>query len=147
MGFINLKKYAEIIKDLPIICVDVIVCNPIGKYLLLKRTNEPMKGRWWVVGGRVHKGETLKEAAIRKIKQEIGIEAKNLQPIGYFEILNATNPFGLSFKYHAMSVVFKISIDGRQEQEIKLDNQSAEYKFFDELPADFCIKTFEPIDK
>lgn len=141
MNHIHLDKYSEIIKDLPILCVDVIVCNSKGKYLLIKRTNEPMKDKWWVIGGRVHKGETLKEAAIRKVKQEVGIEARNAQPIGYFELVMGTNPFGLPFKYHAISVVFKIHIN--ESQKIKLDNQSEAFKFAKELPADFSIQPFE----
>jgi len=143
MNQIPFEKYAEILKVLPILCVDVVACNAGGEYLLLKRTNEPMRDEWWVIGGRVHKGETLAEAAIRKVRQEIGVQVKNIQPIGYFQLVKGTNPFGLPFEYHAISVVFKIIIDDRQK--IKLDNQSAAYKFAKELPADFSIRPFESV--
>ena len=70
MSLIPLNKYSKILEDLPIYCVDIIIKNDKEEYLLIKRNNEPKKGEWWVVGGRVLKGETAKEAAIRKVKQE-----------------------------------------------------------------------------
>jgi len=54
---------------MPILCVDVILRNRKGEYLLLKRLNEPKKGRWWPVGGRVSGGE-LTAAARRKVREE-----------------------------------------------------------------------------
>lgn len=141
MNLIPLDKYAEIIKVLPILCVDVIVQNTLGEYLLIKRANEPKKDQWWVIGGRVHKGETLEEAAIRKVREETGLEAKNMRPIGYFELVNGMNPFGLLFKYHAISVVFMTVIDDHQP--INLDKQSVGFKFAKELPVDFHIRPFE----
>ena len=60
--------YKEILKVIPIVCVDIVICNSKGLYLLVKRKNEPLKGWWWVVGGRVLHGETAKEAAARKIR-------------------------------------------------------------------------------
>jgi colanic acid biosynthesis protein WcaH len=93
-----------------------------------------------VIGGRLHKGETLEEAAIRKVREETGLQVKEMRPIGYFELVNGKNPFGLPSQYHAVSVVFATVIDDRQP--INLDNQSKEFKFAKELPADFYIKSF-----
>lgn len=143
MSMIPLNQYIEILRILPIFCVDVVVRNSRGKYLLLKRTNEPKKGQWWVIGGRVNKGETMEDAAIRKVKEEIGSRVKNLCPIGYFELVNGKNPFGVSFKYHSLSVVFSTVIDDKTA--IKLDHQSEKFKFAKKLPDDFNIKTFEAI--
>ena len=56
------EQYKEIIKVLPILCVDIVIKNNRGEYLLVKRAHEPLKGRWWVVGGRVHKGESIEQA-------------------------------------------------------------------------------------
>jgi len=58
MNFIKTETYNQIIEVLPILCVDVIIQNKDGEYLLIKRANEPKVGCWWVIGGRVHKGET-----------------------------------------------------------------------------------------
>lgn len=141
MNYIPLDEYVEILKVLPILCVDVIVCNRRSEYLLLKRANEPMKNRWWVLGGRVHKGETLEKAAIRKVKQEIGIRTRKMKPIGYYQLIKGANPFGFPFEYHSISVVFMTVIDGHKK--IKLDKQNTAYKLSKKLPADFCFRPFE----
>ena len=140
MSLIPLDKYVDIVKDLPILCADIVLQNTRGEYLLIKRNNEPLKDEWWVIGGRVLKGETMEEAAIRKVKQETGLQIKNMRPIGSFELVNGTNPFGLPFKYHSVSIVFSAVIDSQQS--IKLDDQSVEFKFAKELPADFIVQPF-----
>jgi len=140
MSLIPLDKYTDILKVLPILCADVVVQNASGEYLLIKRNNEPKKGEWWVIGGRVLKGETLEEAARRKVKQETCLEIKNMRPIGCFELVNGTNPFELPFDYHSVSVVFSTIIDDRRL--VKIDNQSVEFKFTKELPVDFIVNPF-----
>lgn len=141
MSQIPFDKYAKILKVLPILCVDIIIRNSRGEYLLVKRVNEPKKDKWWVIGGRVLKGESLEDAVVRKVREETSLWVKNIRPIGYFELVNGVNPFGLSFGYHTVSVVFAVTIDDYQI--VKLDNQSTGFKFAKELPVDFHIKLFE----
>ena len=62
--------YNKIIDVIPIICVDGFIIKD-SKILLLKRTNYPALGEWWVPGGRVLKNESLDSAIIRKIKDEL----------------------------------------------------------------------------
>jgi colanic acid biosynthesis protein WcaH len=140
MTFIPERQYAGILKALPVLCVDVILKNPDGECLLLKRKNEPKKGRWWPVGGRVLKGETLEEAAIRKAKEETGLSARAPQPVGYFELFSGRGPHGTPSGYHTVSIVFESPVDGREM--IILDDQSAGWKFARDLPADFRVISF-----
>lgn len=135
------NKYKNILDVLPILCVDIIARNSRGEYLLIKRVNEPKKGRWWVIGGRVLKGETLEKSVERKVREEVGLQVKSVRPVGYFELVNGMNPFGTHFNYHSVSIVFTAVIDGRQP--VNLDNQSAEFKFAKKLPVDFHIKSLE----
>lgn len=143
MNLIPRDQYIDILKNLPILCADIVLKNDAGEYLLIKRNNEPLRGQWWVIGGRVLKGETMEAAAIRKVKQETNLEIKNLIPIGYFELIKGTNPFGLTFDYHTVSVVFSAVISGQQK--IMLDEQSLEYKFSKELPAGLDLKPFREL--
>ena len=143
MSLIPLDKYTKILEDLPIYCVDIIIKNDQEEYLLIKRNNEPKKGEWWVVGGRALKGETAKEAAIRKVKQETDLQVRTIEPVGYFELVNGENPFGLPFNYHTISVVFIAVADDYQK--ITLDDQSTDFKFAKELPKDFNIQTFNGV--
>ncbi len=140
MSLIPLDKYTGILEVLPVLCVDIVAQNAGGEYLLIKRANEPKKGVWWVIGGRVLKGETLEQSAARKVKEETGLQVKTMRPIGYFELVRGKNPFGLPFEYHTISIVFAADIDGNQP--INLDNQSQGYKFSKDLPVDFNIVPF-----
>ncbi len=138
MSLIPLDRYKDILKTLPIFCADIILQNSNGEYLLIKRNNEPKKDQWWVIGGRVLRGESMEEAAKRKVSQETGLEISGLTPVGYFELIDGINPFDFKPDYHTISVVFTATIDGNKP--IKLDNQSKEYKFSKDLPKDFVIK-------
>ena len=133
------KRYAQIIEILPILCVDVIIRNHHDEFLLIKRANEPLKGQWWVIGGRVFKGETLEQAAIRKVKEETALKVEVVQFIGYYEDVCESNPFGLEIPMDSVSVVFSTVIDGKQR--IRLDCQSTEWKYSKELPEQFRVKS------
>ncbi len=140
MSFIQTETYKQIIEVLPILCVDVVIKSGQGKYLLVKRENEPKRGHWWVIGGRVLKGETCEEAAFRKIREEVSLNAKAVYPIGFFELVTGVHPFGLELQYHAVSIVYETLID--DSQEVKLDSQSVAWIYASELPEDFNIKYF-----
>lgn len=133
-------QYTQIIEVLPILCVDVVITNPCGEYLLIKRANQPRKGQWWVIGGRLLKGETLEQAVVRKVWEETSLKVESVQPIGYYEAVSQENPFGLATPLHAVSVVFSALVDDGQQ--IRLDDQSSDWKYTRELPADFRVKSF-----
>jgi len=137
---ISTERYQQIIEVLPILCVDVVITNMRGEYLLVKRANEPRKGEWWVIGGRLLKGETLEGAAVRKVREETSLKVETVHPIGYYEAVSQENPFGLAPRLHAVSVVFSTAVDDGQP--IRLDDQSLDWKYSKELPADFHIKSF-----
>ena len=134
------EQYQQIIEVLPILCVDVIIMNTRGEYLLIKRAKEPRKGEWWVIGGRAHKGETLEQAVVRKVLEETSLRVEDMRPIGYYEALSQENPFGLATRLHAVSVVFLTVVDDGQP--IRLDDQSLDWKYSKELPADFRFEPF-----
>ena len=125
-------------EHLPILCVDVVVQNPKNEYLLIRRANEPLKDQWWVIGGRVLKGDTLEQAAIRKVREEVGLTISAAVPIGYYEDVSEKNPFGLMSPQHSVSVVFSAKVEGQEQ--VKLDNQSSDWKYADQLPDGFLIR-------
>ncbi len=134
------EHYKQILEVMPLLCVDVIIKNSRGEYLLVRRANEPLQGQWWVIGGRVLKNETLEQAVIRKVKQEVGLTIRELTPVGYYEDRFEKNSIPLDSPLHTVSVVFSTSIDGQQP--IKLDGQSLEWQFLKELPKAFHVKPF-----
>src|SRR5579864_1541022 len=66
--------FAEFIRNMPLCTVDVMLFNPeVTKVLLFRRNNEPLKGKWFSLGGRLIKGETLKDCALRQARAETGL--------------------------------------------------------------------------
>jgi ADP-ribose pyrophosphatase YjhB (NUDIX family) len=70
-------------------CLDCLVIrkntiNGKTECLLVERGSEPVKGAWWLPGGRIHKGETFFDAAFRKVKEETGLHGKPLQVLGVY---------------------------------------------------------------
>ena len=53
-----------------------------GKILLIRRANEPYKGEVTVPGGRKRRGESLKEACVREMREETGYVLKNMDFAG-----------------------------------------------------------------
>lgn len=45
-----------------------------GSILLVKRDHEPAKGQWSLPGGRLEAGETLREALVREVREETGVD-------------------------------------------------------------------------
>lgn len=128
------EEYQRILERVPVLCVDAIIVNEQGRFLLVKRRNAPRQGEWWVPGGRVLKGETLEAAFRRKMREELGLEVKILMPVGYFEVKHEDDPRGGPDGVHQVSVVFAAVTASRQ---VTLDDQSSEWGFFDSLPEPF----------
>lgn len=131
--------YRQIISVLPIACVDIIICNETGKYLLARRKNEPLKGQWWPIGGRILVKESARKACIRKVLEETGVEICDVQYVGFYEDVFDKNSFEVSNLYHTISLVFQTKI--LAEQSILLDSQHSEWSWFDKLPDRFSIST------
>lgn len=61
--------------SIPTHCVGVI-CFRGEDVLLIKRGTAPRKGEWSIPGGRIEKGETEQDAALRELREETGITAR-----------------------------------------------------------------------
>ncbi|HET6706834.1 NUDIX hydrolase [Amycolatopsis sp.] len=55
-------------------CVGGIAFDPQGRLLLIRRANDPGSGQWSLPGGRVEPGETDKEAVVREVFEETGLD-------------------------------------------------------------------------
>lgn len=76
----------------------VVVKN--GKILLGKRNKKNMFGKWVLPGGRVEWGETIKETAVREIKEETNLDIEIIKFINHFEIMNLPEDFHRVVFFH-----------------------------------------------
>ncbi len=135
---IPLDEYKKIIASIPILCVDIVLRNSAGKFLLGRRTNEPLQGELWVIGGRVLKGERAEAAARRKLREELALELDELELLGVYEDFFDKNSLGVDTLYHTVSLVFGGRID--ESAGIRLDQQHTAWTFADALPERLVIK-------
>lgn len=130
--------YRIIIDNVINVCTDVCLKYK-GRYLLIQRTEEPCKGVFWPIGGRIHKGETAEQAARRKILEEVGIHyTGTLKNTGYYEDQYTENSFSNNANYCTISIVFEGEL--HDVEKITLDNTSENWGFFDNLPERFKVK-------
>lgn len=133
--------YAQIVRLMPVPCVDLLVQDETGRMLLIKRANEPAKGQWWFPGGRVHFLETREQAAKRKLKEECGLEALQVKEMGTYDvILDMPDDANQS---HGITTLFNIGV--MKQGDVILDAQSldSEWRTLEEWlyePLHFFIK-------
>ena len=93
-------QIAEGLKKTAVICL--LKCG--DQLLLLKRKNEPNKGLYTPVGGKLDPFEAPEAAAVREIKEETGI---SVDEVSYCGILVETSPT----KYNWTSFVYLSEIE------------------------------------
>ncbi len=126
-----LKKYRELFKISPICTVDILFFNKdMTKILLFKRINEPLKGIYFSIGGRLLKNETFSDGAVRQGMREAKIKIIKNKLIwgGVQEEIHPNSIFdGIS--YHAVAIFYAYLVD---ENKFKpnMDDQHSEYKWF-----------------
>lgn len=69
------------------------------KVLLVQRANEPGKGQWSFPGGKLHAGETLKQAAERETLEETGVRVSANSIAHTFEMIEYGDNKELKFHY------------------------------------------------
>ena len=71
----------------PMVTVDAVVFTVTGntaKLLLIKRKNDPFKGKWAIPGGFIGMDEDLDDAVARELAEETGLTGVNLEQLHTF---------------------------------------------------------------
>lgn len=64
----------------------VLLSDSLDQVLLIQRGTEPALGKWSVPGGLVERGESLREACCREVREETGLDVRlEPQPIKLLE--------------------------------------------------------------
>lgn len=115
--FITLSM-EEFKKDRFYIAVDAVVFTILDKelkILLIKRKNDPSKGRYALPGGFAELDENLEDAARRELEEETGV--KNI----FLKKLHAFGDVGRDLRGRVITIPFLALIDG---DKIKLNSTS-----------------------
>jgi ADP-ribose pyrophosphatase YjhB (NUDIX family) len=95
--------------DQPIVGIGVIIVTE-GKIVLIKRGNEPSKGKWTIPGGLVELGETVENAVIREAKEETCLDVEDPQLIDV--VGNVDLDEQGKVKYHYVIIDYFVHVKG-----------------------------------
>lgn len=93
----------------PVVGIGAVIIKE-DKIVLIKRGNEPSKGKWSIPGGHVELGENLKEAVIRETKEETCLDVDN--PILIDVVENVDWDEQRKIKYHYVIVDYLVHVKG-----------------------------------
>ncbi len=127
--YIPEKEYKNILRSVPIACVDLLIIHN-NKCLLLKRENEPAKGQFWFPGGRIHKMETIEAAAIRKAKEETNLDCYFVKIISVEETIFEKNEF-METVIHTINICCHLVSENVEP--IQFDRYHSEYRWVNKL--------------
>lgn len=121
----------------PMVTVDAVVFRLLaGKasLLLIRRKNEPFKGKWAFPGGFVEMDEELEDAIKRELAEETGISGINLQQMQTF------GKVGRDPRGRQITIAF-IGFCEDGQITLKAGDDAAEAKWFDidGLPDDMAF--------
>ncbi len=107
-GKVPARLHRAAVRNFPVCCVDAVIHHR-GRVLLVRRKEAPMRGLWWLPGGRLFKNERLEDAARRKAREEVGLDVEVVQRIGFYELWFPTGPApNLADGYHNINVAFLV---------------------------------------
>lgn len=86
-------QYKFAVENLPICCVDIVCQRKFDKKILLFfRRDKPANDLWWWPGGRMFRGETFFETAVRKVRDETGYKSAAVKTVGVIDVWNTFFP-------------------------------------------------------
>ena len=93
--------------DQPVVGIGAVIIKD-GKIALIKRGNEPSKGKWTIPGGLVELGETLETAVIRETKEETCLDVKNPRLIDVVDNVDLDEQGKI--KYHYVIINYLVEV-------------------------------------
>ena len=91
-------------------CAEVALFNEKGEVLLAKRAQEPWKGKFDLPGGFVDVGETPEDAALRELREELGIARESISDLRFVSAWPTEYPWGMEV-YSTITTTFVAKLD------------------------------------
>jgi hypothetical protein len=132
---LSFAKFKEIYSTVNRLNIEIVLQTEQGTLLSL-RDIEPYKGQWHLPGGTVYFREPVEVAVLRVAKQELGLDVKIQDFLGYIEYPSVSknngfdSPIGLAFRCALIN----------SDSCIKLDEQSSKAKFFKKIPKNTILE-------
>ncbi len=89
----------------PVLAASIAVFREDGRVLLATRTAPPAADLWSLPGGKVEAGETLEEAALRELGEEVAVEARLIGFNRHVEIIHRDGEGRVSHHFVVASFV------------------------------------------
>ena len=128
---LDVQTFKAVIENTPLVSIDLcLVCN--GQILLGKRRNDPLKGRWFTPGGRIHKNETWQDALLRIAEAELGlsgIAVEDFALMGMWDHFYSNSALDQNTSTHYVNLPHYEEFQSKPQ--ITLDDQHDEFKWFD----------------
>jgi ADP-ribose pyrophosphatase YjhB (NUDIX family) len=115
--------------DQPVVGIGAVIIQD-GKIALIKRGNEPSKGKWTIPGGLVELGESLEAAVIRETKEEVSLEVDNPRLIGVVDNVDLDEEGKV--KYHYVIIDYLLQVKSGNIQAAS-DAEELRWVPFDEV--------------
>ena len=136
-------------RDSVVCCVDILAVRTTTtssgtgrnkkkkECLLVERGSEPVKGVWWLPGGRLLKGETFFAAATRKAREETGLTAvQPVQVLGVWNTFFPTSNWDTEEKKGTQTVNPIVLVELQEAgADVQLDETSENYRWIGLDPA------------
>lgn len=82
--------------ETPLFGVGAVIVES-GRVLLVRRGQQPLKGKWSLPGGMLELGESLLSGVAREVREETGLE---VEPIELIELLDRVHREDNRVRYH-----------------------------------------------
>jgi ADP-ribose pyrophosphatase YjhB (NUDIX family) len=115
----------------PVEAVGGVVLDREGRLLLVRRGRPPSVGAWTLPGGRVEPGEALEAAVVREVREETGVDAVVVCPLGVVDVARE----GFAYAIHEHLLVVAPGRGPSPPPRAADDAADARWVARDELPA------------
>jgi 8-oxo-dGTP diphosphatase len=124
--------------DQPIVGIGVVIVKD-NKIAIIKRGNEPGKGKWSIPGGLVELGEHIEQSVIREAKEETCLEVTDPRLVDVVDTVDLDEQGKI--KYHFVIVDYLVRVVGG-EIAAASDAEELRWVSFDEVEAYVLTASF-----
>ncbi|WP_075164452.1 NUDIX domain-containing protein [Ktedonobacter racemifer] len=133
--FLPDSTYAAALDALVICCADAALLHQ-GMWLIAKRAWEPHPD-WWVIGGRMRKGELVEQALRRNLRRELHLdipEARLRNIIGYYSQIWDTRAWEPTTNgCHMFSITTAVNLTDEEKASVQLNEEYADSQWVNPL--------------